>query len=90
MDIFASIDEFFETYKFAQECILIFLSVILGGICTVFINKGAMRKQCQFNMQHEILSDAMNQVTVFQKELMFRKPWYRRVWKNMSPNLGFI
>jgi len=55
-DLITKIENFFETYSFTQEVLLVVLGVVFGGICTVIINRGAIRKQCKFDMQYKILS----------------------------------
>lgn len=62
-------EKLFESFPFAKECVLIFLSVILGGICTAAINNGAMRKKCRFDIQYGILQEAFNRITEFEKAL---------------------
>ena len=40
---------------FVQESILVVMSVVFGGLITVIINNGAMKKQSKFEMQRKIL-----------------------------------
>lgn len=56
-DLITKIEAFFETYSFTQEVLLVVFGAVFGGICTVIINKGAIRKQCKFDMQYKILSE---------------------------------
>lgn len=61
--LLTSIETIFETYSFAKEVILIIFGAVFGGICTVIINNGAMRKQCRFDMQYKILSEEAENVS---------------------------
>ena len=67
--ILTSIEALFDTYKFAKEVILIIIGAIFGGVCTVIINNGAMRKQAKFNMQYRILSDEAENIGVIYKKI---------------------
>ena len=64
-----TLETLFETYPFAKECVLVFLSVILGGISTAAINNGAMRKKCKFDMQYEILKTESQKIAELHKSL---------------------
>lgn len=67
-DFITKIESFFETYSFTQEVLLVVFGAVFGGICTVIINKGAIRKQCKFDMQYKILSEeAENIANIYKK-----------------------
>ena len=68
-EFFAKLECFFATYSFAKETLLIVLGAILGGIGTVIINNGAIRKQCRFDMQYSILSDEAEKVSELAKKV---------------------
>lgn len=68
-EIVEKIETLFKTYPFAKECVLVFLSVILGGIFTAVINNGAMRKKCKFDMQYEILKSEIQKIDELHKSL---------------------
>lgn len=55
-DLMIKIEAFFESYSFAKEVLLVVFGAIFGGFCTVIINNGALRKQCKFDMQYQILN----------------------------------
>lgn len=55
-------EAFFENYSFTQEVLLVVIGAVFGGICTVIINKGAIRKQCKFDMQYKILSEEIDNI----------------------------
>jgi len=63
------IETFLAAYPFLKECVLVFISVVLGGVCTVAINNGAMRKKCRFDMQHDILKAESKKITKLHKAL---------------------
>lgn len=56
--------EFIETslqQDFVRESILVVISVIFGGLITVIINNGAMKKQSRFDMQRKIIEGLLQQ-----------------------------
>lgn len=64
--------EFIKTsfqQDFVQESTLVVMSVVFGGLITVIINNGAMKKQCKFDMQRKIIEELLQQAENFQKEL---------------------
>jgi hypothetical protein len=54
---------------FAQESLLIIMSVFFGGVITVIVNNGAMKKQSRFDMRRKILDELLQQSESFQKKL---------------------
>ena len=54
---------------FVQESVLVVMSVVFGGLITVIINNGAMKKQSRFDMQRKIIEELLQQAEKFQKEL---------------------
>lgn len=68
-DLITKIGAFFETYSFAQEVFLVVFGALFGGICTVIINKGAIRKQCKFDMQYKILSEETENISNIAKKI---------------------
>lgn len=69
MEVLDKIQCIFTTYPFLKECILIFLSVISGGVITVYINTGAMRKQSKYEMQHTIINSIFEDYNHLAKRL---------------------
>ncbi len=69
VDFFKSIETFFATYSFSKDVILVVFGAVFGGICTVIINNGAIRKQCKFDMQYKILSDEAENITSIYKKI---------------------
>lgn len=64
--------EFIKTsfqQDFVQESALVVMSVVFGGLITVIINNGAMKKQSRFDMQRKIIEELLQQAEKFQKEL---------------------
>lgn len=64
--------EFIKTsfqQDFVQESALVVMSVVFGGLITVIINNGAMKKQSRFDMQRKIIEELLQQAENFQKEL---------------------
>ena len=59
----SSIETIFATYSFAKEVILVVFVAVFGGICTVVINNGAMKKQSRFDMQYKILSEEAENIS---------------------------
>ena len=59
----SSIETIFATYSFAKEVILVVFGAVFGGICTVVINNGAMKKQSRFDMQYRILSEEAENIS---------------------------
>ena len=39
-----------------------FISLILGAVITCTVNAGAMRRQCRFNLRHEVLREDRKKV----------------------------
>lgn len=68
-DLITKIETFFETYSFTQEVLLVVFGAVLGGICTVIINRGAIRKQCKFDMQYKILSEENENILSIAKKI---------------------
>ncbi|MCR3922365.1 MAG: hypothetical protein NUK65_07615 [Firmicutes bacterium] len=64
-----TIEAILKPYPFAKEFLLVFFSVLLGGIFTAAINNGAMRKKCLFDMQYEILKAEAKKVSELHKAL---------------------
>lgn len=54
---------------FVQESTLVVMSVVFGGLITVIINNGAMKKQCRFDMQRKIIEELLQDAENLQKEL---------------------
>lgn len=69
MGLLTTIESFFEPYSFAKEILLVAIGAVFGGICTVIINIGAMRKQCQFDMQYKILKEEADNVSSLYKKV---------------------
>lgn len=64
--------EFIKTsfqQDFVQESTLVVMSVVFGGLITVIINNGAMKKQSRFDMQRKIIEELLQEAEKFQKEL---------------------
>lgn len=57
-----TIESIFEKYPFSKDFLIACLGVIFGGIVTVLINKGAIRKQAYFDMQYKTLNELIDQV----------------------------
>lgn len=68
-DVVTTIETFFETYSFTKEAFLVIFGAVFGGICTVIINNGAMRKQCRFDMQYSILKDEADKLSELSKQV---------------------
>lgn len=75
MELFVSflknIESFFSEYPFAQDFVIASLGVIFGGIVTVLINKGAIRKQTYFDLQYKILNELVDQVFDLEKSIEY-------------------
>lgn len=69
MSILTTVESIFATYSFAKEVILVVFGAVFGGICTVIINNGAMRKQCRFDMQYKILKEEASNVEELYKKV---------------------
>lgn len=69
MNFLTIIESFFAPYSIAKEILLIVFGAIFGGVCTVIINNGAMRKQCKFDMQHKILTEETDNISNIYKKL---------------------
>lgn len=54
---------------FVQESILVVVSVVFGGLITVIINNGAMKKQSKFEMQRKIIEGLLQRAENLQKGL---------------------
>lgn len=68
VDFLKNIETFFATYSFSKDVILVVFGAVFGGICTVIINNGAIRKQCKFDMQYKILNEeAENIASIYKK-----------------------
>ena len=68
-DCITKIESFFEAYSFTKEVLLVVFGAVFGGICTVIINKGAIREQCKFDMQYKILSEEAENITNIYKKV---------------------
>jgi hypothetical protein len=55
--------------NFVQESILVVMSVVFGGLITVIINNGAMKKQSKFEMQRKIIEELLHRAENLQKRL---------------------
>lgn len=55
--------------SFVQESTLVVLSVVFGGLITVIINNGAIKKQSRFDMQRRIIEELLQQAEELQKKL---------------------
>lgn len=64
-----TIEGFFTGYPFFQDFIIAFIGVIFGGVVTVIINNGAMRKQCRFDMQYKILDEEFKNISEIYKKI---------------------
>ena len=64
-----SIESFFSDYPFAQDFLIACLGVVFGGMVTVLINKGAIRKQAYFDLQYKILNELVDQVFDLEKSI---------------------
>ena len=69
MDLLKEIERNFVSFPFIKECLLVFISVILGGIFAALINNGAMRKQSKFNLQYNILKQEYEKITDLRKNI---------------------
>ncbi|WP_449290974.1 hypothetical protein [Oscillibacter ruminantium] len=67
--VVTSIEAFFETYSFTKDAFLVIFGAVFGGICTVIINNGAMRKQCRFDMQYKILKEEADKLNDLSKKV---------------------
>jgi len=54
-DTLSWFETIFKDFPLTQEFLLIFVSILLGALSTVFINNRAMRRQCKFNLVHDLL-----------------------------------
>ncbi|MPN47321.1 hypothetical protein SDC9_194923 [bioreactor metagenome] len=54
-DTLSWFEAIFKDFPLTQEFLLIFVSVLLGALSTVFISNRAMRRQCKFNLVHVLL-----------------------------------
>lgn len=68
-ELITKIEVFFEVYSFTQEVLLVVFGAVFGGICTVIVNKGAIRKQCKFDMQYKILSEETEHISEICKKI---------------------
>ena len=68
-DVVTTIEAFFETYSFTKDAFLVIFGAVFGGVCTVIINNGAMRKQCRFDMQYKILKEEADKLNDLSKKV---------------------
>lgn len=68
-DLIENIGAFFDHNSFANDFFFVIFGAVFGGICTVIINNGAMRKQCKFDMQYKILSEETEKVADICKKI---------------------
>lgn len=66
-----NIESLFSNYPFAQDFIIACSGVIFGGMVTVLINKGAIRKQAYFDLQYKILTELIEQVFDLEKSIEY-------------------
>ena len=59
----------FSNYPFLKDVVIATLGVVFGGIVTVIINRGAIRKQAHFNMKYDILKEETNHVNELANKL---------------------
>lgn len=68
-NLLKTVESFFTGYPFFQDFIIAFIGVIFGGVVTVIINNGAMRKQCRFDMQYKILDEELANISEIYKKI---------------------
>ena len=61
-DFLTYLENGFSNYPFLKDVVIATLGVVFGGIVTVIINRGAIRKQAHFNMKYDILKEETNHV----------------------------
>ena len=68
-DLITYLENSFNNYPFLKDVVVASLGVILGGIVTVIINKGAIRKQALFDMKYDILKEQTKKVDELAKSI---------------------
>lgn len=67
--ILGAAEKLFEQYQFTKDFIITCMGVVFGGVITVIINKGAIRKQAYFDLQYKILDELIQQVYDLEKQI---------------------
>lgn len=67
--LFEAMETFFEQYQFTKDFVIACSGVIFGGVVTVLINKGAIRKQAYFDLQYKTLNELIDQVYELEKSI---------------------
>lgn len=60
-------EKLFVQYQFTKDFIITCMGVVFGGVITVIINKGVIRKQAYFDLQYKILDELIQQVYDLEK-----------------------
>lgn len=66
-DFLTYLENGFKNYPFLKDVVIASLGVIFGGVVTVIINRGAIRKQALFDMKYDILKEQTNKVNELAK-----------------------
>ena len=61
-DLLTYLEKGFSNYPFLKDVVIASLGVIFGGVVTVIINRGAIRKQALFDMKYDILKEQTKEV----------------------------
>ena len=61
--------DFLELHSETNEFLAVFLGAILGGLVTIITSKKSIRKQCQFDMQFDILEEAYKRISGISKDI---------------------
>lgn len=67
--ILGAAEKLFAQYQFTKDFIITCMGVVFGGVITVIINKGAIRKQAYFDLQYKILDELIQQVYDLEKQI---------------------
>ena len=75
--------------NFIQESTLVVISVVFGGLLTVIINSGAIKKQSKFDMQRKIIEEILQEAEKLQKEIEVLEIGisFNRIENDNYPNL---
>lgn len=68
-DILKTTESFFKSYPFSKDFTITCLSVIFGGLITLLLNRGSIRKQAYFDLQYTILSQLLEQINELEKSI---------------------
>ena len=68
-DLLTYLEKGFSNYPFLKDVVIASLGVIFGGVVTVIINRGAIRKQALFDMKYDILKEQTKEVNELAKSI---------------------